>query len=301
MKSETIPIALIAYKRIEHLKQTIEGLKRNKVPLIFAFIDGPKDESEVEQVKGVLNLVNSIDWCEVKINYLEKNIGLGNNIRRGVSEVLENFNYGIILEDDIVMRPGAYEFMKKAITNFDGNDQVASISMWNHPTFGSGKYNTGFYSKRFVCWGWSSSNDFWKKYCGNPEQMYKQVLDQKINYFPWGRDLTLQIQLSQERNLWYAGYAMTHFLYNKLTYFPPETLVINIGRDETAQNSKNGLIDDKTLINIPVKQISTFPEISIPVYLPGRFKNYFDNKNIPFYLRLSKKIVNRVSKIFSLR
>lgn len=296
MGNNNIPVVVFVYNRVAHLEKCLQGLKRNGVPKIYFFVDGPQNYSDIEKVSAVLKLLKGIDWCEVVINTRDVNIGLANNIRFGVTETYKIHEKCIFLEDDIVMRPGAYKFMNTAIDYFYKNELVSSISMWNHPALISKQSKNGFYSKRFVCWGWSSSRDLWEKYTGTPKVMEQKVIENGIDYKGWGSDLGLQIKASEERNLWYAGYAMTHFLYGKLTYFPPETLVVNIGRDETANNSRNGIQDDNSLICLPVKFPKEFPSISVDQSLPAKFRLYFDHHMVPPFIRLARRIKNKLLK-----
>ncbi len=105
-----IPVALFAYARPDHLSQTLKGLRNNKVPLIYAFCDGPKDDSKKEKVKEVREILRNVDWTDMNITERKTNWGLGTSIRAGVSKVLEIHDKVIVIEDDIVMRPGAYDY-----------------------------------------------------------------------------------------------------------------------------------------------------------------------------------------------
>ena len=46
-----VPIVLFAYVRPAHLRQVLDGLKRNAVPLIYAFSDGPREKAA--EAKGI--------------------------------------------------------------------------------------------------------------------------------------------------------------------------------------------------------------------------------------------------------
>ena len=164
-KTNDIPVALFAYARPDHLKQTLDGLKRNNVPLIYAFCDGPKDETKIEKVEEVRSLIRSIDWAKVIITERETNWGLGTSIRAGITEVLNKHDKVIVIEDDIVMRPGAYEFTCNALNHFENDVRVMTVSMWNHPMLllQEKSYN-GFFSKRFMCWGWGTYKWAWDLY-----------------------------------------------------------------------------------------------------------------------------------------
>ena len=65
-----------------------------------------------------------------------------------------------------------------------------------------------------------------------------------INPLRYGKDILWQVEHAKEKNLWYVGYMLIHFLHGKLSYFPNQSLVVNVGKDVTAQNSRFGVQDD---------------------------------------------------------
>ena len=65
------------------------------------------------------------------------------------------------------------------------------------------------------------------KYVEKPGEIFKKCLENNIDVMSWGKDIKWQIQNAERRNLWYVGYVLIHFLYDKVSYFPNETLVIN--------------------------------------------------------------------------
>lgn len=61
----TVPVVLFAYSRPEHLLKTLESLRINQVPLIYAFSDGPKTADLTPKIAAVRKILRSIDWAEV--------------------------------------------------------------------------------------------------------------------------------------------------------------------------------------------------------------------------------------------
>ena len=102
----SIPVALFAYARPEHLKRALACLRENKVPLIYAFADGPKTPEIAPRVRKVREILHQVDWCEIHIIEHESNFGLGSSILAGVSEVFKEHEMLIVFEDDLVFVPG---------------------------------------------------------------------------------------------------------------------------------------------------------------------------------------------------
>lgn len=148
--SEIVPIALFAYARPEHLKKVLKRLKINQVPLIYAFCDGPKTLLAEADVLLVREILHTVDWCDIKIIEQSKNLGLGQSVRKGVSYVLEKHQNVIIVEDDIVFRPGAYQYVVQAIEQYLPKSEIMTISMWSDPILAEAITGEGFFSKRFM-------------------------------------------------------------------------------------------------------------------------------------------------------
>ena len=53
-----IPVVLFVYARPDHLRQTLDCLRENHVPLIYAFSDGPRTPDKVPAVAQVRQKVN---------------------------------------------------------------------------------------------------------------------------------------------------------------------------------------------------------------------------------------------------
>lgn len=297
MENNIIPIALFAYARPDHLLQTLDGLRRNNVPLIYAFCDGPKDESKYENVTKVRDILKAVDWTEIIITERDSNWGLGTSIRAGVTEVFEKHDKVIVIEDDIVMRPRAYEYTCSALNFFENNNEVMTISMWTHPLITPKKVINGFFSSRFVCWGWGTYKKYWKLYDRSPLEIYNEVIIKNPKLLNWGDDMRIQALNSSRYNLWYIGYALLHFHYNKLSFFPAENLIINIGRDNEATNTKGGIHDDYKLMHKEIMIKSDFDKIIKPKSLPRHFRKYFDYKGQSFIYIQIKKVKRNYAKI----
>lgn len=63
--SATIPVILFAYSRPDHLRQTLDCLRDNNVPLIYVFSDGPRTPDKAPTVARVREMLRVIDRCEV--------------------------------------------------------------------------------------------------------------------------------------------------------------------------------------------------------------------------------------------
>jgi len=93
--TEQIPIILFTYTRPDTLNRTLECLKENDAPLIYAYSDGPRTPDKVQKVREVRDILRGIDWCDVVLCERENNLGLGRSILTGVTEVLQKHDMAI--------------------------------------------------------------------------------------------------------------------------------------------------------------------------------------------------------------
>jgi hypothetical protein len=269
-----VPIALFAYNRPEHLQQTLAGLRNNRPPLIYAFADAPKKPEHRPAVEAVKMLLSQVDWCKIEIIQREHNLGLGTSIRQGISQVLKEHEQVIVVEDDIVLRPGAYAYTVAALQHYK-DSPVMTISMWSHPNLVPKGIRDGFFSKRFVCWGWATYRSAWETYQGTPLEIYRQCQEENLDILSWGNDLKWQAENAAERNLWYVGYALTHFIQKGISFFPTNSLTTNIGFDGSGQNSSIRWQKSNQLVNIPESLPQQWPKIYLHPETAKKFFNYF--------------------------
>lgn len=290
---EIIPIALFAYKRPDHLEKTLLGLKNNQVPLIYAFSDGARTVEDEPLIDSVRHILHAVNWCDLRIIEQKNNCGLGNSIRSGVSEVLREYDKVIVVEDDIVFRPGAYQYAVAALNHYQNDPKIMSITMWSHPSLVPKSATGGFFSKRFVCWGWGTYADQWRKYNSSPLDLFHECEKRGLGVLKWGQDLKWQAENAEKRNLWYVGYALTHFLENSLSYLPTETLTVNIGFDGSGENCGKVSVDE-LMVSQPVSLPIEWPEVYVPKGLERRFAGYFEKKQS--FLKRARKLITRILK-----
>ncbi len=294
-----VPIALFTYKRPNHLLETLHGLQINQVTMIYVFSDGaraPEDEPDIDRVR---KNINSIDWAEIYVVEREENWGLGKSIRAGVSEVLQKHDQVIVVEDDIVLRPGAYQYAVEALDRYKDNPKVMSITMWSDPSLVPFAAKNGFFSKRFVCWGWGTYAHQWQKFTKSPLELYSECERRGLNVLKWGKDLKHQAEVAEERNLWYVGFALTHFLEDGISYLPSETLTVNIGFDGTGENCGLVQINEQIIdkpVNIPIK----WPKPRIRWGVANGFAEYFGRRK-KVSKRLRSFLIRHLRKVKILR
>lgn len=254
MKSKNLaPIALFTYNRINHLKLTINNLKKNylaKSSHLYIFSDGFKTSGEIEKINKIRFYLKKVKGFK-KINIIErkKNFGLSKNIIKGVNYVLRKHKKIIVVEDDILVNKNFLNYMNTGLAVYEKNKNVASIHGYIYPIQNLKnkiKKNT-FFLKGSDCWGWATWSRAWLTFEKNGSKLSKNIKKQnKVkefnfnNYYNYYQMLINQVK--GKNDSWAVRWYASCFLKGMYTLYPCKTLVKNIGIDKFGQNTKIDLL-----------------------------------------------------------
>jgi len=234
----TIPIVLFAYARPDHLRRTLACLSENNVPLIYAFVDGPKTPELAERVNEVSSILHAIDWCEVHIVERSENLGLGKSILTGVTEVFHRHDAILVFEDDLICVPGTYQYLCSALIHYRDNPKVMSVTGWNHPTFTPGDVtDQPYFDGRAECLVWGTWNRVWQGMEIDAKTLTKQCKNQGIDIYRYGADLVDMANSELRQNIWAVRLLFLHILKKGLCLRPPWSMVEHIGWDSQGTNA----------------------------------------------------------------
>jgi hypothetical protein len=174
--SAQIPILLIGFNRLQHLSARLEELVNSKlrIPLVFIVIDGPRVDNNFD-LTAIANIDKLVKQYEkiLPINYKirDTNFGVFKNIEQSISDLFENFEFLIIVEDDVSISPDFYGSMCSAIKEFLNKENIYVIG-----SFSIFKKNNSLILKNlipknrwrvtsyFFTWGIATSREFWNLY-----------------------------------------------------------------------------------------------------------------------------------------
>jgi len=233
MKNNLAPIAFFCYNRPEHTRAALQALKNNYLSsdsVLIAFCDGYKDgadKGQIKKVDEVRTLLEEEQWCgKIEVVIRSSNLGCRENIRSGISEIVNQHGRVIVVEDDVVTSPGFLTYMNNALGHFERDPSVLMIGAYTPPI----KLNTNkdYYFLRFACpWGWAT----WavvSEFNFNESQNFNQMIQDG----QWGVS-------------WYA----TLFLNNGLGVYPSKSLVRNVGFDGSGVHCGTGYWYDIKKLN----------------------------------------------------
>ena len=123
-------IVVIGYNRLNSIKRLLKSLENaeygsDKVDLIISIDNSGSNEIE--------NYANSFSWKfgEKTIKTYPERLGLRNHILK-CGKIVYNYDAIIVLEDDVVVAPGFYNYTKQVVPYYKDNRNIAGISLYSH-------------------------------------------------------------------------------------------------------------------------------------------------------------------------
>ncbi|GAB6283445.1 MAG: glycosyltransferase [Ignavibacterium sp.] len=296
------PIALFVYNRLEHTKLAISSLIENeeaKESDLFIFSDGPKTEKNIPLVNEVRKFIKTINgFKSINIIEREKNIGLANSIITGISEVFNNYNKIIVLEDDLITSPYFLNFINKALDFYEKFPSVFAVSGFAPPIKINTNYNFDTYliPTRSASWGWGTWKNIWKIIDWNIKDfdifIKDSFLQKKFNYT--GNDMTKMLikQLKSEIDSWSIRFDYNVFKHNGYCVYPIKSFILNQGMNGNGTHFKIPL-EIKVELN-QVKKENFLFNIEPDDELINSFRK-FHNEQLSFKNKLIR-IVNYLLK-----
>lgn len=253
-----IPIILFAYARPDHLRRTLECLRDNQVPFIYAFSDGPRTPDKTSAVAEVRRILRAISWCEVVLCERDLNMGLGRSILAGVTEVFKKHDTAIVFEDDLVCMPGTYAYLCAALEHYQDDERVMSVTGWTHPLFTPGDItDQPYFDGRAECLVWGAWARTWRGMNADARTLMDECGRRGIDIRRYGADLPAMAKAEARRNIWAVRLLYWHILNKGLCLRPPWSMVEHIGADDDATNAKN----ESWLKNPPLRSCPPLPEL----------------------------------------
>lgn len=237
--SDVTPVVIFGYNRADLLDRTLRALQRERVPAIYAFVDGPRTPADERDVDAVRRTFRSVDWTEITIVERERNLGLGRSIVAGVTDVLRRHDTAIVVEDDLVCSPGTYAWMVAALRHYADDARVMTVSAWTHPRVTPhGLLGAPFFCGRVATYFWATWSRAW---AGMPDQNAREMLAEyaAIGGDPscYGDDLPAMAAVEREKNIWAVRLIAHQLRRGGLCLEPAESLVRNVGFDARATNT----------------------------------------------------------------
>lgn len=237
------PIILFTYRRLDHVKRTIEALSKNPeagMSRLIIYSDAGKDDKSKIEVATVREYLHSLTgFLSIEIVERECNYGIEKSEILGITETIEKYGRAIVIEDDIVVAQNFLSYMNQALIRYENDKRVFAISGYSfleNSELNRRQPNCGFI-QLISAWGWGTWSDRWDKLemdIGvNDLKVFRKLSN--IRKFDYGYVFThlLLSQYSKNDITWDVRWYWTSFIHGGLSLIPSHTLVNNIGMDGT--------------------------------------------------------------------
>lgn len=284
------PIALFAYNRLTHTRETVEALKKNvlagQTDLII-FSDASKSDVQAEAVHEVREYIHQVDGFKT-VTIVERpiNLGLANSIIDGVTKLCNEFGKVIVLEDDLVTSPYFLQYMNDALDFYESEESVVAVDAYMYPI--KAAMPETFFLKDPGCWGWATWQRGWMLFESDGDKLLAQLkrknLEKVFDYdgsYPYTQMLIDQIK--KKNNSWAVRWYASIFLQDKLVLHVGKSLVLNIGNDNSGTHG--GKTD---LYNV---ELNTQP---VKIQKIALLEDSFARKEIVTFLNSTKRSILRL-------
>ena len=273
------PICLFVYSRLDETKITIESLQKNYLSSksqLFIFSDGAKNNDILAQVQEVRKYIHSINgFAEVTIYESELHKGLANSIISGITKIVNIYQRVIVLEDDLILATNFLCFMNQALTYYEENKRILSISGYSFRIKYPKNYNYDVaFSLRASSWGWATWKDRWEviDWEVGSYKSFQFNLIKRLKFNRGGSDMShmLDKQKSGKINSWAIRFCYHQYKNNLIDVFPTISKVTNNGFGENATHSRVGSFRFRTKLDSSNKQHFNLQKeinVSIPILL----------------------------------
>lgn len=245
---ELAPVLLFTYNRLSQTKQTVQALQQNLLAPeseLFIFSDGPRTTTEASRVAAVRDYLTTITgFKNVTIRSAEKNKGLANSIIDGVTQLINQYDQVIVLEDDLVTSRNFLSFCNQALQYYKSHPQVFSVGGYSRPIRGLDDKDV-YFTTRATSWGWATWKDQWNQVDWSVKDYAAFSRDrtarQRFNQMGSDMATMLDKQMRGTISSWAIRWCYHQFRHQLVTVFPAKSKVSNIGFNEAASHTKGKL------------------------------------------------------------
>ncbi|MDD2198936.1 MAG: glycosyltransferase [Bacteroidales bacterium] len=293
-QNKLAPVCLFTYNRLSETQQTVEALKNNYLAPeseLFIFSDGPKGYSGTKKVNEVRQYLKTISgFKSVTITESPTNKGLASSIISGVSDIIKKHGQVIVLEDDLITSKDFLSFMNSALNFYVNRKNVMSISGYSMHLPKLEKCNfDGFLALRPSSWGWATWDDRWESidWTISDYHVYSRNINKIWSFSKGGMDLPVMLwkQMKGKVDSWAIRFCYNQYKQKKLTLYPAESKVQNIGFNENATHTKAKLKCRDNFTLTPKNKFSFDSNLILDRQIISQFRYHYSYRN---------KIISRI-------
>jgi hypothetical protein len=264
------PVVVFAFNRPTHLKNLLASLSANRyaeATSVVVYLDGPRNDFDRDLQLEILDLLKGqFIFKSLSTVISAKNKGLAKSIRFGVTQMLIDNPKVIVLEDDLLLSPSFLEFMNRGLEIYESRKEVASIHGFQYPI--KSEFREPVFFRGADCWGWATWRDRWELVSFDSHKLLNKIRSSDlIDEFNLSGNMDFYGMLQKQAvggvDSWAICWHASMFLQEKLTLFPPASLVQNNGNDGSGVHSGVNNFFETELVNSSEWEFPTVIEESV--------------------------------------
>jgi hypothetical protein len=265
---------------------------------LIVFSDAAKTSDKSDAVEQVRKYVSTIrGFRTLKVHYRPRNFGLAKSIIEGVTQVLEERDRVIVLEDDMETSPYFLRYMNESLDRFADDERVISVHGYIYPV--KKALPEAFFLRGADCWGWATWRRGWAQFNPDGEALLDELRKRKlINAFDYNGAYQysemLESQIRGANDSWAIRWYASAFLANKLTLYPGRSLVHNIGNDGSGTHCGSTSTTDALLSSSPIKLTSV--EVKHSETGAYAFELFFRNSKSNLFTKIKERAKHYLAK-----
>ena len=240
------PIAIFVYKRPEHLRRTLDSLRRcygfaNCKIIVFG--DGPRIQSDHDAVAATRRIAQEQLGSQAEYHFRENNAGLAASIIDGVNQATQRFGRVIVLEDDLDLAPNFLTYVNAGLDRYEQEANVYQISAQLFDTPEIHGRHEALFLPFTTSWGWGTwrrawdgfdpSADGWERLRTDRALRRRFNLDGSYDF-----STMLERQMTGFGDSWAIRWYWSVFRNKGVACFPPVSLVRNTGLDGSGTHGR---------------------------------------------------------------
>lgn len=297
------PIALFAYNRADHFRQTFDALSKCKEApdsVLYIFSDGSPDRSNDEKVRRVREEIEKASsenkFLSVNIVKADGNKGLARSIIDGVTSVVEKHGRIIVLEDDCVCSPYFLKYMNACLDAFENDKSIGSIAGFTPPIKLPKAYKHDIFSAYRSCsCAWATWADRWQGVDWQMRECERFIHDRKLrarlNANGSDRFIRYLRQSRGKGNSWSIRFGAYHALNDYTVIYPTCSYIKNIGADGSGVHTKK---KEAGAVEVSISEAKKDPiieSVTLQQSIQKRMKSYYSGG---FVGEIKKQIKTRL-------
>ncbi len=268
----TAPVILFIYNRPDTTRRVIEALRVAQPTQLFVVADGARSPDGIARCEATRAVIDEIDWpCEIVKVYSDSavNLGLRRRVVGGLTQVFDQVDSAIILEDDCVPEPTFFRFCDELLERFRYEDRIMMITGTNPMLSWQSEAQSCHFSHHGMTWGWATWRRAWQRYDEqaqqwqdpNMRQRIRALLDDEEAYAFCAERFQCVNDALDDLDIWDYQWSFSCLLHGGLSVVPAVNLVSNIGFQRSASHTTEPLTLGANLARSPLPFPLHHPEL----------------------------------------